>query len=54
MSRSSRELNLELPWPASSEFRSLVSTNLEGFIFITQLSVQRMLSQVTGPSVAVS
>ncbi len=33
------------------EFRSLVSTNLEGFIFITQLAVKQMLSQGTGGSV---
>jgi NAD(P)-dependent dehydrogenase (short-subunit alcohol dehydrogenase family) len=35
----------------SEDFRSLVSTNLEGFIFITQLAVKRMLSQGTGGSV---
>src|SRR5271155_4900850 len=33
------------------DFRSLVSTNLEGFIFITQLAVKQMLSQGTGGSV---
>jgi len=33
------------------EFRNLVSTNLEGFMFITQLAVKRMLSQATGGSV---
>ena len=33
------------------EFRGLVSTNLEGFIFITQLAVKQMLSQGTGGSV---
>ena len=33
------------------DFRSLVSTNLEGFIFITQLAVKRMLSQGTGGGV---
>ena len=31
--------------------RSLVSTNLEGFIFITQLAVKQMLSQGAGGSV---
>jgi NAD(P)-dependent dehydrogenase (short-subunit alcohol dehydrogenase family) len=35
----------------AEEFRSLVSTNLEGFILITQLAVKRMLSQGTGGSV---
>ena len=35
----------------AEEFRSLVSTNLEGFIFVTQLAVKRMLSQGTGGSV---
>jgi len=33
------------------DFRGLVSTNLEGFIFITQLAVKQMLSQGTGGSV---
>jgi NAD(P)-dependent dehydrogenase (short-subunit alcohol dehydrogenase family) len=33
------------------EFRSLISTNLEGFVFITQLAVMQMLSQGTGGSV---
>jgi NAD(P)-dependent dehydrogenase (short-subunit alcohol dehydrogenase family) len=35
----------------ADEFRGLVSTNLEGFIFITQLAVKQMLSQGTGGSV---
>jgi NAD(P)-dependent dehydrogenase (short-subunit alcohol dehydrogenase family) len=33
------------------DFRSLVSTNLEGFIFITQLAVKQMLLQGSGGSV---
>ncbi|WP_158944932.1 SDR family NAD(P)-dependent oxidoreductase [Granulicella sp. S190] len=33
------------------EFRSFVSTNLEGFIFITQLAVKQMLAQGTGGSI---
>ena len=33
------------------DFRSFVSTNLEGFIFVTQLAVKQMLSQGTGGSV---
>jgi NAD(P)-dependent dehydrogenase (short-subunit alcohol dehydrogenase family) len=33
------------------EFRRFVSTNLEGFIFITQRAVKQMLSQNTGGSV---
>jgi NAD(P)-dependent dehydrogenase (short-subunit alcohol dehydrogenase family) len=33
------------------DFRGLVSTNLEGFIFITQAAVKQMLSQGTGGSV---
>jgi NAD(P)-dependent dehydrogenase (short-subunit alcohol dehydrogenase family) len=33
------------------EFRSFVSTNLEGFIFMTQLAVKQMLSQGNGGSV---
>jgi NAD(P)-dependent dehydrogenase (short-subunit alcohol dehydrogenase family) len=35
----------------AEEFRAFVSTNLEGFIFITQLAVRQMLSQGTGGSV---
>jgi NAD(P)-dependent dehydrogenase (short-subunit alcohol dehydrogenase family) len=35
----------------ADDFRRLVSTNLEGFIFITQFAVKQMLSQGTGGSV---
>ncbi len=35
----------------AEDFRTLVSTNLEGFIFITQLAVKQMLSQGSGGSV---
>src|ERR1700679_1393776 len=35
----------------ADEFRGFVSTNLEGFIFITQLAVNQMLAQGTGGSV---
>lgn len=35
----------------SEEFRSFVSTNLEGFVFVTQLAVKQMLSQGFGGSV---
>ncbi len=35
----------------AEEFRSFVSTNLEGFIFITQLAVKRILAQGTAGSV---
>ena len=35
----------------AAEFRGFVSTNLEGFIFITQLAVKQMLAQGTGGSV---
>jgi NAD(P)-dependent dehydrogenase (short-subunit alcohol dehydrogenase family) len=35
----------------AKDFRTLVSTNLEGFFFITQLAVAQMLSQGTGGSV---
>jgi NAD(P)-dependent dehydrogenase (short-subunit alcohol dehydrogenase family) len=33
------------------DFKALVSTNLEGFIYVTQLAVKQMLSQGTGGSV---
>jgi NAD(P)-dependent dehydrogenase (short-subunit alcohol dehydrogenase family) len=35
----------------AEDVRSLVSTNLDGFFFITQLAVKQMLSQGTGGSV---
>jgi NAD(P)-dependent dehydrogenase (short-subunit alcohol dehydrogenase family) len=35
----------------AEDFRRFVSTNLEGFIFITQLAVKQMLAQDTGGSV---
>ena len=35
----------------ADDFRGLVSTNLDGFIFITQLAVRQMLLQATGGSV---
>ncbi len=35
----------------AEDFRSLVSTNLAGFLYVTQLAVKRMLAQKTGGSV---
>ena len=35
----------------AEDFRSLVSTNLEGFLHVTQLAIKRMLAQKTGGSV---
>src|SRR5213080_3275803 len=35
----------------ADDFRSLVSTNLEGFLYVTQLAVRQMLAQRTGGSV---
>ena len=35
----------------AEDFRSLVSTNLEGFLYITQLAVKQMLAQGTGGSI---
>jgi NAD(P)-dependent dehydrogenase (short-subunit alcohol dehydrogenase family) len=35
----------------ADDFRALVSTNLEGFIYITQLAVKQMLAQKTGGSI---
>src|SRR4029077_15107287 len=35
----------------ADDFRSLVSTNLEGFLHVTQLAVKQMLAQKTGGSV---
>ena len=35
----------------AEDFRSLVSTNLEGFLYITQLTVKQMLAQRSGGSI---
>ena len=32
----------------AEDFRSLVSTNLEGFLYVTQLAIKQMLAQKTG------
>jgi NAD(P)-dependent dehydrogenase (short-subunit alcohol dehydrogenase family) len=36
---------------SADDFRSLVSTNLEGYVYITQLAVEQMLAQKSGGSV---
>src|SRR2546427_10387496 len=33
------------------DFRALVSTNVEGFLYVTQLSIKQMLAQKTGGSI---
>ena len=33
------------------DFRSLISTNVEGFLYVTQLSIRQMLAQKTGGSI---
>jgi NAD(P)-dependent dehydrogenase (short-subunit alcohol dehydrogenase family) len=35
----------------ADDFKSLVSTNLEGFLYITQLAIQQMVAQKTGGSI---
>jgi NAD(P)-dependent dehydrogenase (short-subunit alcohol dehydrogenase family) len=35
----------------AEDFKSLVSTNLEGFLYLTQLTVKQMLAQKTGGSI---
>src|SRR6195256_4023723 len=35
----------------AEDFRSLVSTNLDGFLYVTQLAVKQMLAQKTGGSI---
>jgi NAD(P)-dependent dehydrogenase (short-subunit alcohol dehydrogenase family) len=35
----------------AQDFRSLVSTNLEGFLYVTQLAIKQMLAQKTGGSI---
>jgi NAD(P)-dependent dehydrogenase (short-subunit alcohol dehydrogenase family) len=36
---------------SADDFKSLVSTNLEGFLYITQLVIKQMLAQKTGGSI---
>jgi len=36
---------------SAQDFRSLVSTNIEGFLYITQLSIKQMLAQKRGGSI---
>ena len=35
----------------AEDFKSLVSTNLEGFLYVTQLCIKQMLAQKTGGSI---
>jgi NAD(P)-dependent dehydrogenase (short-subunit alcohol dehydrogenase family) len=35
----------------AEDFKSLVSTNLEGFLYLTQLTIKQMLAQKTGGSI---
>ena len=35
----------------AEDFRSLISTNVEGFLYVTQLAVKQMLAQKTGGSI---
>jgi NAD(P)-dependent dehydrogenase (short-subunit alcohol dehydrogenase family) len=35
----------------AEDFKSLVSTNLEGFLYVTQLAIKQMLTQKTGGSI---
>src|SRR5262249_57133230 len=35
----------------AEDFKSLVSTNLDGFLYVTQLAIKQMLAQKTGGSV---
>src|SRR5216684_8172980 len=35
----------------AQDFKSLVSTNIEGFLYVTQLSIKQMLAQKTGGSI---
>ncbi len=35
----------------TEDFKSLVSTNLEGFLYVTQLSIKHMFAQKTGGSI---
>jgi NAD(P)-dependent dehydrogenase (short-subunit alcohol dehydrogenase family) len=35
----------------AEDFKSLISTNVEGFLYVTQLSIRQMLAQKTGGSI---
>src|SRR5207253_4180042 len=35
----------------AEDFRTLISTNIEGFLYLTQLAVKQMLAQRTGGSI---
>ena len=35
----------------AEDFKSLISTNLEGFLYVTQLAIKQMLAQKTGGSI---
>jgi NAD(P)-dependent dehydrogenase (short-subunit alcohol dehydrogenase family) len=35
----------------AEDFKSLVSTNLEGFLYVTQLAIKQMIAQKTGGSI---
>ena len=35
----------------AGDFKSLISTNVEGFLYVTQLSIKQMLAQKTGGSI---
>ena len=35
----------------ADDFKSLISTNVEGFLYVTQLSIMQMLAQKTGGSI---
>jgi len=38
----------------SEDFKALVSTNLEGFLYVTQLTIKQMLAQKTGSIVTIT
>src|ERR1700730_1791081 len=35
----------------AEDFKSLISTNVEGFLYVTQLAIKQMLAQKTGGSI---
>jgi NAD(P)-dependent dehydrogenase (short-subunit alcohol dehydrogenase family) len=41
------------PFPdyTAEDFKSLVSTNLEGFLYVTQLAIKQMLARKTGGNI---
>jgi NAD(P)-dependent dehydrogenase (short-subunit alcohol dehydrogenase family) len=52
--RKRRPRSSPQPWSTSEAFTALVSTNLLGFLYVTQLAVEQMLKQKSGAVVSIT